>query len=117
MKAESDFYNIISACELKGAFLSTFVAASILFTQYKYYQLCSEEVPTLVRAQIEQVLKKTVDEGLDEGRIEDIKIKYYTCLDSLGIRAINLTGALTFFFMRRPRMSPPKDTEDENWMV
>lgn len=40
MKAESDFYNVITAIELKGAFLDTFTAASILYIQYKYYQLC-----------------------------------------------------------------------------
>lgn len=48
MKAESDFYNIVSGVELKGMFLDTFVAISIIYTQWKYNQICNQDVPSFV---------------------------------------------------------------------
>lgn len=99
MKAESNFYNVISAVELKGFFLDTFVAASIVYTQYKYSQVCEEDIPSLVTRQIEQVLLR---DGTEE-HLEEIRTKYYTCFDELGYRNIRLTEALSFFFLRRPR--------------
>ena len=35
--------------------------------------------------------------------IEEIKTRYYTCFDELGFRALHLTNALSYVFLRRPR--------------
>jgi hypothetical protein len=99
MRAESDFYNVVSAAEFKGFFLDTFTGLTIIYAQYRYAKLCEEETPSLVRCQIEQLLLR---DGSQEF-IEEIKTRYYTCFDELGFRALHLTNALSYVFLRRPR--------------
>merc|ERR1719230_1506721 len=43
MKAESDFYNVISMCELAGIFIDTFMAVSIVWVQIAYHRICNDE--------------------------------------------------------------------------
>jgi len=43
MKAESDFYNVISLCELKMIFIDTLAAVMIFWTQIAYHRICRDE--------------------------------------------------------------------------
>jgi|LauGreDrversion4_2_1035121.scaffolds.fasta_scaffold435509_1 hypothetical protein len=36
MRAESDFYNVVTAAEFKGFFLDTFTGLTIIYAQYRY---------------------------------------------------------------------------------
>jgi hypothetical protein len=43
MKAVADFYNIMTAGEVKGMFLTTFIAISVVWIQLAYRKRCIDD--------------------------------------------------------------------------
>lgn len=106
MKAESDFYNIISAAEVKGTLLSILVVAQIVWLQISYQRECLKdedpsEPPTIVVLQIQQVLNSNKSYSEMNERIKKIKTNYYTCYEALGQKPLHLTTAFISFWFRQ----------------
>jgi len=107
MKAESDFYNVISMCELAGLFIDTFLALSIVWVQIAYHKICNDEfngvASQLVNSQVKEVMAATnLSEEDRNRRIELINLRYQISYNVLGRRHMLLSHAMTYFLLRRP---------------
>lgn len=105
--AESNFYNVISMCELAGVFIDTLMAVSIVYIQIAYHFVCRDEeqgaASELVTIQMREVQGAIdMDEKEIVRRTELINLRYQVAKKVLGRRAVNLTHAMSYFYMRRP---------------
>lgn len=81
MKAESDFYNVISAVEARGFCVDTMMAVQIIWTQLKYNQAYCDETrgfeSELVRAQMNEIYAaKSLTTDEKSKRIALVNLRY-----------------------------------------
>jgi len=107
MKCVADFYNVISATEARGAFIDTFMAIQVVWTQIKYTQISKDfslgiesELILAQKSEISELKNVTSEEK--HQRLALVNLKYQVGFESLGQRAFLLTHALSFFHLRRP---------------
>jgi len=107
MKCIADFYNVLSAVEIRGVYIDTLMAIQVVWTQIKYAQITNSnslglesELVLAQKSEIAELKNATTEEKSQ--RIALVNLKYQVGLESLGQRAFFLTHAYTFFHLRRP---------------